>query len=908
MAQRIDTHFIKALVTRDLRRYFSNPTGYVFITLFIFLSAAAAFWQDRFFLNNLANLDQLNRMFPYLLMFFIPALTMSVWSEEKKQSTDELLLTLPATSLEVVLGKYISTLGIYTASLILSLSHVIVLFFLGSPDLGVMFSNYLGYWLIGGAMIALGMLASLITPNAAIAFILGAVFCSILVFIDSLFGVLSQSLGEFLAPLGTVGHFSDFSRGIISLSGLLYFLSVTGLMLYLNVLVVDRRHWPQEMEGRPTWQHRAVRTAALFVAIISLNAVVGRAGLRLDVTAEQLHSLSYETRALLSELDEERPVFVQAFVSPEVPEPYVQIRANLLSVLDEIGAIGGGRVQVLVQDTEPFTPEARSARERFGIVPREIPNFGSARASFSDVFLGVAFTCGAEEEVIPFMDRGLSPEYEIARSIRVVAKTTRKKVGVLETAVNLFGGMDFQTMRSTPPWAVVSELKKQYEVVQVSPSTELPEDLDALVVALPSSLSQTEMDDLAAKVEAGLPTLFLVDPLPVVNVSLAPSEQPGANQNPFMRQQGPPPKPKGDIQQFLAKLGVSWDSARIVWDSYNPHPDLAHLPPEVVFVGEGNGNTEAFNRSHSGSSELQELVLLYPGSIDQAVDSDYELQSLLMTGKMSGRFNYFQMISRSFFGAQLNRNLPHRPDEYEYTLAVHVKGPESALSSEEPESESAEEEGEESDQEEADSLRPLNLMVVADLDFISEQFFQIRAQGPQNLSFDNVTFFLNCIDVLVGDESFIALRNKRTKHRTLERVEAETKQFVEQRVQEEKEAESGAEVALADAQRRLDEKVEEVRQRPDLDAQTKQIMARNLEEVENRRFEVLKANIEAEKEAKVHASKENMEEQIRRIQSNIKTLAVLLPPIPVFVLGVVIFVKRQRREKEGAVAARRLRA
>jgi ABC-2 type transport system permease protein len=374
--------------------------------------------------------------------------------------------------------------------------------------------------------------------------------------------------------------------------------------------------------------------------------------------------------------------------------------------------------------------------------------------------------------------------------------------------------------------------------------------------------------------------------------------------NPFMRNQGPPPKPKGDIQQFLANLGVSWDSSRIIWDSYNPHPDLAHLPPEVVFIGEGNENPRAFSQEHSSSSELQELVLLYPGALDEAVDSDYQMQSLLMTGKVSGRFNYFQMISRSFFGTQLNRNLPHRPDDYEYTVAVHL----TAGSLDQAEEDAAEEGEEDSEAEETAVSRPLNVMVIADLDFVSEQFFQIRAQGPQNLSFDNVTFFLNCIDVLVGDESFIALRNKRNKHRTLEAVEAETKQFVEQRVEEEKEAESGAEVALADAQRRLDEKVEEVRQRPDLDAQTKQIMARNLEEVENRRFEVLKANIEAEKEAKIHASKENMEEQIRRIQSNIKTLAVLLPPIPVFILGVVIFVKRQRREKEGAVAARRLRA
>ena len=258
-------------------------------------------------------------------------------------------------------------------------------------------------------------------------------------------------------------------------------------------------------------------------------------------------------------------------------------------------------------------------------------------------------------------------------------------------------------MRSSPPWPVVSELKKQYEVVQVSPSSELPEDLDALVVALPSSLSQPEMDELLDKVKSGVPALFLVDPLPVVNVGLAPSEQPGANQNPFMRNQAPPPKPKGDIQQFLAQLGVSWDSSRIVWDSYNPHPDLAHLPPEVVFVGEGNGNSEAFDKESRVTSELQEIVLLYPGSVDKAVDSNYEMRSLLMTGNMSGRFSYFQMISRSFFGVQLNRNLPHRPDEYEYPLAVHVTGPGASSTLEDSEGDASEDEADTPNEEEESS-------------------------------------------------------------------------------------------------------------------------------------------------------------------------------------------------------------
>lgn len=915
MNGKLNFKIVQAVAKRDLLMYFSNPTGYVFITLFIFLSAGAAFWQDRFFLQNLANLEQLNNLFPYLLLFFIPALTMSVWADEKKLGTDELLLTLPATDLEVVLGKYLATVGIYTTALVLSLSYVFVLFYLGSPDLGLMFSNYAGYWFMGGALIAVGMLASLLTRTPTIGFILGAVFCAALIITSVGVAIFSPVLERALLAMMMPTHFQDFAKGIISATAVLYFVSVTSFFVYLNVLVLSRRHWPTTADGYPMWLHHTVRAVAIVVAFLSVGGVLTRANLRVDVTAERLHSLSSETRALIAALPPDRPVFIQAFISPVVPEPFVQARSNLMSVLEEIDALAGPRVEVAVHETEPFTEAARDARETFGIGPRPFRDVSSTRADVTDVFMGLAFTCGAEEQVIGFFDRGLPTEYEVVRSIRVVAGTARKRIGVVQTMVNLVGGVDYQQGRFDPAWPVISELRKQYEVYPIDPEAPIDVSVDVLLVPLPSSLQTDEMTNVSDVIRNGTPAMLLVDPMPALNPRLSPTEWVGDG-NPMAYPPGSArPGPRGNVRQWMSELGVSWEPTRILWDSYNPHPQLGHMPDDVLFLGRGNRNENTFNVENSATADLQELVFLWPGFLEPIEGNGIEFEPLLRSGLASGTNGYFSIVRNTPFGPQINPEPPREQDEKDYVVAAritssqsrHDDSPEVVDADDSVDGTTSESETDSSEPKSDQTLGSVDVIVVADLDFIGEQFFAIREQAIGDLSFDNVTFFLNAIDMLVGDDSFINLRSRRARHRTLERVEEQTAQFTEQRADNEKQAEEEAEQAIEEAQARLDSRVEELQSRTDIDAQTMQIMVRNLEEVENRRLEVLSTNIESEKETKIQASRETMESQIRRIQTSIQTFAILLPPIPVFIVGVVILFRRQRREREGAVAANRSR-
>jgi ABC-2 type transport system permease protein len=873
-----------ALGKRDLRRYFSNPTGYVFITLFILLSAAAAFWRPRFFLNSLANLDQLNEAFPYLLLFFVPALTMGLWADERKQGTDELLLTLPASEQAIVLGKYLAAIAIYTVALLVSLSHVVVLAWLGNPDVGLMTANYLGYWLVGVAVIPVAMLGSLLTGNVTIAFILGALLCASPIGISRAAATVSSGFGRQMEPISVFPYLADSARGIVSVEGILYFAGLAALFLYVNVIVLQRRHWRRETGEWPPALHAALRASAIALAIGSVVVLADRTNLRLDLTAARLYTLSSQTRELLASAPGDRAVIIQAFVSPEMPPALVQTRENLLGTLREIQARDGGTVTVTVQETLAYSDEARIARERFNILPRSIPDSTTGEL-VEDVYMGVAVASGVEEQVIPFFDPGLSPEYEVARAIRVVSRAERKRIGVLDTDIRILGGVDFRTRQPRPPWAAMQELRKQYDIVEVTPFNAPDTQIDALLMVLPSRMTQSELDLAIQPVKRGVPTVMIVDPLPAVDIRLAPAADLATEVNPFATAQASRIV-YGDIRVALGEFGLNWVPARVAWDAFNPHPDLAEMPRENVFVAPGNGNPNAINRNNPATASLQEVLFLYPGYFLPMETQRVTVEPLLQTGEVSGASSFFDLVAPTPGGLVLNPFPSREEEDRQFVIAARSRSAQPLVRD--------------------PGARPINVLAIADIDFISDAFFEIRATAP-TATFDNVSFFLNAIDLQAGDEAFIALRNRRVRHRTLARLEAQTRTFMEQRGKEEHQAQTEARTALEEARNRLKSRVDALNARTDLDAVSKQIMVRNLEETENRQLRVLEQNIAQARDAKVRASREAMEAQIRAIRTRIRALAVLLPPVPVLLIGLVLFVRRRQRERESARAMGRLR-
>ncbi len=916
-------YVLDAVFKRNFVSYFSNPTGYVFICVFVLLGSLAAFWPPEFFNSNLANLDQLNRYLPYILLVFIPAITMSVWADERRQGTDELILTIPASDIEVVVGKYLSAVGIYTVSLIFSyLCNLVILQIWGNPDPGLFLTNYLGYWFVGLAMLAIGMVASFLTSNLTVSFILGLILNAPLVVADQASSVMGPKFAAVVRSWSLAENFIDFGRGIVSLSAVGYFLGIVTVCLYISMVLIGRRHWTGRRDGARMGTHFVVRTVGIAIAALGVVLTFRAYDVRADLSAEQISSLSRDTKQLLSGLNTEQAIEVTAYVSPAVPEDYAQTRLTLLNMLRQFQRLSGGKLRVDVIETETKTEAASLASQQFGIEPVTVLSRERGAFRDEDIFLGCAFTCGLEKVVVPFFDRGTPVEYELIRSICTVAEQKRKRLGVVATDADLFGGFDMASGQQRPRQPVLEELEKQYEVVQVDPAAPITETYDVLMVVQPSSLGPEQMNNFVAAVRAGQPVAIFEDPLPVLMNSVPGTSQPrrgGGGAMAMFQQQS---QPKGDLSQLWDVLGLELSagsgrplmgqmgsSPYVVWQDYNPHPKL-ELPSEFVFIdaelGEADGGvSRSFNPANPITSGLQEVLFPFPGALAKDEKANLEWTPLVTTGTRSGTIEVEQVLGNR--GDMRQLRIFEKPGSQAMVLAA-------AVDRDLPGAQSADE-GSEGSSEEATTVRAI---VVADIDLMGPQIFGLRNRPDEvfGLNFDNVTFVLNVLDTLSGDDRFLEIRKRKPKHRTLERIEdtvADAREMADNQRQkyiaEFDKAEQSANAEMQKEVGEFEKKIEDMESSGNTDRQAAMQAVQQLasrQRLAQRRLDTKLEQLRRKRDAEIEQVERSLEATIRREQDWQKWLAVMLPPIPPLVVAFFVFFRRRSQEREG-VAKSRLR-
>ena len=229
------------LCKKELKSYFDSPIAYIIITIFLLISGW--FFFSDLFLVNQATLRNLFGIILFIFMFFIPAITMRLLSEEKKSGTIEILLTLPVKDHQIILGKFLAGMFLISLAVILTLVYAFTLSGLGNLDFGSVVSGYLGLILLGATYLSIGIFTSSLTQNQIVAFIISFMIIFVLYLLDNVLIFMPGFLASVLEYLSVNYHFSNISRGVIDSRDVIYYLSLIFFFLFLAVRVLSSRKW-----------------------------------------------------------------------------------------------------------------------------------------------------------------------------------------------------------------------------------------------------------------------------------------------------------------------------------------------------------------------------------------------------------------------------------------------------------------------------------------------------------------------------------------------------------------------------------------------------------------------------------------------------------------------------------------
>ena len=425
---------MRRIAAKELTLFFASPTGYLFLAAFLAVTLFVFFWVEAYFARNVADVRPMFEWMPVMLIFLASALTMRLWSEERRTGTMEFVFTVPARTWEFVLGKFGACLCLLGIALLLTLPLPISIAFHADLDWGPVFAGYAAAFLLGGAYVAIGLFVSARTDSQIVSLIMASFACGLFYLVGSpvLTDLVSGGVADFLRALGAGARFESITRGVVDLRDLYYYLSLAGVFLALNVYGLEVQRWARDGE-RTRHRNWLLGTSLLAANLLAANVwLASFSGLRIDVTEGRIYSISEATRGYLAQLRE--PLLIQGYFSAKTHPLLAPLVPRMRDLLAEYEIAGGGNVKVLIIDPADDPELEDEANTKYGIRPVPFQVADRYQSSLVNSYFDVLVSYGDEYEVLGFRDlievkvageadldvQLRNPEYDITRSIKKV--------------------------------------------------------------------------------------------------------------------------------------------------------------------------------------------------------------------------------------------------------------------------------------------------------------------------------------------------------------------------------------------------------------------------------------------------------------------------------------------------------
>ena len=761
------------IVRRELNAYYTSPIAY--IAIIVFLSLTLGLYMAPFFTVLAADMRVFFTILPIVLCVFLPAVSMRLWAEERKQNTWELLLTFPMRAYELVLGKFLASLIFYLSALAGTLALPVMLHWLGQPDFGPILGAYFGSLLLGVFFLSLGSFISVLCRDQIVAFMLTLLGCfgfflAGTEFVVTLAEAAWPGLGTLLAEvIGVTQHYMTFTRGLLVLGDVLYFLIWTAVWLVLNSLFL-------EIRSRPATRNGFLAALALCLSVgLTANWLLAEQNLgRIDLTEDKLYTLSPASRRILRQLPD--PVQVSLYITPrqQLPVTMRHLERDVRDQLDDMRLASEGNLRTRVvhlQTADVIRPAATAAAPDDDAMPdvqqrlldQGVRPFSVQVLQGDDIVnklvyaaIGVAYRDKPEAIISRLMPHDLETlEYRLINLIDKLRRDTQPVVALVaprdplhlpEYMRELYAQMGRSLPETEDPYTVLERLlaRERYEVRRFESLADgIPPEAHTVAVVHPRRLHAADQAVLRDALHAGK-SVFLAVQQYRWNYTLG-------RQDVSITQEPQHP----EVNDWLQRYGIAVD-ADVLMD-VNHQAMTVHDTDTLVDALVGSSITldlplhmtipqQAMNPAVSITSRLAPLFYLW-GSALSLQPEVLRAHGLSATALFTTSPRAWRVPSDAELSAD---NLEPPASGQQFPLAVLVEGQFPSVNG-----------------ALASDASPGKLIVVANAQMFHRNF----------LIGGNADLFLNSIDALTLGDDLIHVRGKKHFDRTISQPAPTTRRF-----------------------------------------------------------------------------------------------------------------------------------